>query len=697
MNERCNQILLSIINSEGYITIRQLSNMFNVSQRTIRYDLDTIDEFLTDNYCKVLIRKQKLGVRFNKDINEKNKIIKIIGNQDLSFYALGKEERINIIISEILQCRDFIKIESLVEKTQTSRATISNDIKYIKKWFKEKNIKLIVVPKKGFIVKGDEHFIRKALLEVITNSIDISTYERNPRKKQNTRFNFSLYKEVEEFFNEINLDLIKTFLEDAEKELQIILTDEAFTNLIINISYSIKRIKEGKSIIETNDSNSVIETNEFRVVRKLSKKIEDEYKIKINKEEIQVIAIELLGSSLTNCNQRISENWVEINLIVKDLIESISLLEGIDLLNDKELFLGIINHLRPAIYRMKNNIVLVNPILDEIKNKYNKIFLELKKSIYLVEESVGCRFNDSELGYLTIHFAASLERNKTIKSSKKNVVIVCSEGIGTSQMILSTVLKRFKVNIIDVTTKRYLDKVIAKSKVDLIISTIHLNTTIKTIIVSPIISKEDIEKLKNTIEEIEEEDREIKNVIETIRKSCIIKDEEKLIYDLRKLLNYENEIIIKERYKPMLKEVITENEILTNVEAKDWREAVRIGGELLLNAGKIEERYIQGMIENVEENGAYIVIAPKIAMPHARPEKGAKEIGLSLITLKNPINFGNPKNDPVSLVISLCAVDHSSHLRALSELMDILSNEENVKYILSENDSNKIIKLIKEV
>lgn len=697
MNERCNQILLSIINSEGSITITQLSNMFNVSQRTIRYDLDTIDEFLTDNYCKVLIRKQKLGVSFNKDTNEKNKIIKIIGNQDLSFYALGKEERINIIISEILQCRDFIKIDSLVEKTQTSRATISNDIKYIKKWFKEKNIKLTVVPKKGFIVKGDEHFIRKALLEVITNSIDISTYERNPQKKQNTRFNFSLYKEVEEFFKEINLDLIKTFLEDAEKELQIILTDEAFTNLVINISYSIKRIKEGKFIIETNDSNSVIETNEFRVVRKLSKKIEDEYKIEINKEEIQVIAIELLGSSLTNCNQRISENWVEINLIVKDLIESISLLEGIDLLNDKQLFLGIVNHLRPAIYRMKNNIVLVNPILDEIKNKYNKIFLELKKCICLVEESVGCEFNDSELGYLTIHFAASLERNKTIKSSKKNVVIVCSEGIGTSQMILSTVLKRFKVNIVDVTTKRYLDKVIAKNKIDLIISTIHLNTTIKTIIVSPIISKEDIEKLKNTIEEIEEEDREIKNVIETIRKSCIIKDEEKLIYDLRKLLNYENEIIIKERYKPMLKEVITENEILTNVEAKDWREAVRIGGELLLNAGKIEERYIQGMIENVEENGAYIVIAPKIAMPHARPEKGAKEIGLSLITLKNPINFGNPKNDPVSLVISLCAVDHSSHLRALSELMDILADEESVKYILSENDSNKIIKLIKEV
>ncbi|MCM0650134.1 BglG family transcription antiterminator [Clostridium swellfunianum] len=697
MNERCNQILLSIINNEDYITISQLSSMFNVSQRTIRYDLDTIDEFLRDNNCELLVRKQKLGVGFVKDINKKNKIVKIIGNQELSFYALGKEERINIMISQILQSRDFIKIDSLVEKTQTSRATISNDIKYIKKWFKEKNIKLTAVPKKGFIVEGKEYFIRKALLEVITNSIDIDTYERNPQKSQNTRFNFSLYKEVEEFFKEINLDLIKTFLENAEKELEIVLTDEAFTNLFINIAYSIKRIKEGKSIVETKNHDSIIETKEFKVIKRLSKKIEDEYKIKINNEEIKFIAIELLGSSLTNCNQRISENWVEINLIVKDFIEAISLQEEIDLLNDKQLFLGIVNHLRPAIYRMKNNIILVNPILEEIKNKYAKIFLELKKCVYLLEEALGCKFNESELGYLTIHFAAALERNKTIKSSKKNVVIVCSEGIGTSQMIVSTIVKRFKVNIVEVTTKRYLHKVIAENKVDLIISTIQLNTKIKTIIVNPIISSDDIKLLKEAIEEIEEEDREIKSFIETIRKSCTINDEERLIYDLRKLLNYKDEIMIKERYKPMLKEVITENEILTNVEAKDWKEAVRIGGQLLFKAGKIEERYIEEMIQNVEENGAYIVIAPKIAMPHARPEKGAKDIGLSLITLKNPINFGNPVNDPVSLVISLCAVDHSSHLIALSELMDILSNEEKVKYILSEMDPNKIIKLIKEV
>ncbi|WP_066895164.1 BglG family transcription antiterminator [Clostridium nigeriense] len=697
MNERCNQILLSIINSEEYITISKLSNIFNVSQRTIRYDLDTIDEFLNDNCCEVLLRKQKLGIGFVKDTNKKNKILEIIGNQDLSFYALGKEERINIIISEILQCRDFIKIDRLVEKTQTSRATISNDIKYIKKWFKEKNIKLNVVPKKGFVVEGEEYFIRKALLEVISNSIDISKYERNPQMGKNTRFNFSLYKEVEEFFKEINLEIIKMFLEDVEKDLGIVLTDEGFTNLVINISYSIKRIKEGKSIIETKNYNSIIETNEFRVIKKLSKKIEDEYKIKINNDEIQFIAIELLGSSLTNCNQRISENWVEINLSVKYLIESISLIEGVDLLNDKQLFLGIVNHLRPAIYRMKNDIILVNPILNEIKAKYTKIFLELKKYVYLVENSFSCKFNDSEIGYLTIHFAAALERNKTIKSGKKNVVIVCSEGIGTSQMILSTILKRFKVNVVGVTSKRYLDKVVAKNKVDLIISTILLNTKIKTIVVNPIISNEDIEMLKDAIGEIEEEDREISNVIETIRKSCIIKDEERLICDLRKLLNYKDEIIIKERYKPMLKEIITENEILTNIEVKDWREAVRKGGELLFKSGKIEEGYIQGMIENVEENGAYIVIAPKIAMPHARPEKGVKEIGISLITLKKPINFGNPKNDPVSLVICLCAVDHSSHLIALSELMEILSDDEKVKYILSENDSNKIINLIKGV
>jgi len=68
-------------------------------------------------------------------------------------------------------------------------------------------------------------------------------------------------------------------------------------------------------------------------------------------------------------------------------------------------------------------------------------------------------------------------------------------------------------------------------------------------------------------------------------------------------------------------------------------------------------------------------------MPHARPEAGTKKIGMSLITLRNPINFGNKENDPVKMVVCLCAIDHSTHLKAMSELVVLLGNDENVEKI----------------
>src|SRR5699024_10692681 len=114
-----------------------------------------------------------------------------------------------------------------------------------------------------------------------------------------------------------------------------------------------------------------------------------------------------------------------------------------------------------------------------------------------------------------------------------------------------------------------------------------------------------------------------------------------------------------------------------------WEEAVRYGGNLLKSEGVIEQRYIDMMIQTVKELGPYIVIAPGIAMPHASSKEGVNKIGISLITLKEPIKFGNQENDPVSIVVTLATIDHTSHLRALSELVSYLGNDKFVSKILS--------------
>jgi len=252
------------------------------------------------------------------------------------------------------------------------------------------------------------------------------------------------------------------------------------------------------------------------------------------------------------------------------------------------------------------------------------------------------------------------------------------------------------VNIVDAVAYHQVKERLKEKDIDLIVSTVPIPYEgIKTIEVNPLLTEKDIELLKDLVIKPKLQGTVINDLIKIIEKHCVIGNREKLIEDLSKFLNvasYEN---TRGVVQPVLKDLLTKDTIKLNVEAKDWEEAVRIGGELLEKSGAIEPRYIDAMINTVKEIGPYIVIAPGIAMPHARPEAGAKKIGMSLITLKNPVNFGNKENDPVKIVVSLCAIDHSSHLKALSELVELLGDENTVKTICEANDVEEVVNLIK--
>lgn len=124
-----------------------------------------------------------------------------------------------------------------------------------------------------------------------------------------------------------------------------------------------------------------------------------------------------------------------------------------------------------------------------------------------------------------------------------------------------------------------------------------------------------------------------------------------------------------------------------------WKDAVRRAGELLLARGKIRPEYIDAMIRVTEELGPYAVIAPGVALPHARPEDGALGIGLSLLVVKQPIYFGSP-NDPVYIVIGFSAIDKKSHLCILKDLAELLQLDWLVEELKRTNSSSDIKNVI---
>ena len=139
-----------------------------------------------------------------------------------------------------------------------------------------------------------------------------------------------------------------------------------------------------------------------------------------------------------------------------------------------------------------------------------------------------------------------------------------------------------------------------------------------------------------------------------------------------------------------LASAFAEHSIRVGAIALDREHAIEMAGELLVASGRSTPEYTESMIDAVAENGPYIVIAPGIALAHGRPSEAVLEVGLSLVTLAQPVDFGNEANDPVRLVIGLCATDHSSHIDIMAELATFLGDSVSVNTVLNAVDSDHI-------
>jgi PTS system ascorbate-specific IIA component len=110
------------------------------------------------------------------------------------------------------------------------------------------------------------------------------------------------------------------------------------------------------------------------------------------------------------------------------------------------------------------------------------------------------------------------------------------------------------------------------------------------------------------------------------------------------------------------------------VHVADWRSAVRAAGDALERSGVTTAGYTDRMVGVIDEFGAYIVIAPGLALAHARPGEDVLTEGLSVITLAEPVAFGHPHNDPVSVIVGLAVTNSDEHVLFVSELANVFND-----------------------
>jgi len=143
--------------------------------------------------------------------------------------------------------------------------------------------------------------------------------------------------------------------------------------------------------------------------------------------------------------------------------------------------------------------------------------------------------------------------------------------------------------------------------------------------------------------------------------------------------------------------LFNEDLVRLDISSAGWEEAVRAVGCLLVDAGAVESRYVDGMVRMVREIGSYIAMAPGVAIPHARPEEGAKRIAVAVARLEKPVVFPGKDDNPVDLIIAFSGVDNTSHLGLIKGLAGLLRDEVGLRQVRSVKDTAELVRLLRPV
>lgn len=143
-----------------------------------------------------------------------------------------------------------------------------------------------------------------------------------------------------------------------------------------------------------------------------------------------------------------------------------------------------------------------------------------------------------------------------------------------------------------------------------------------------------------------------------------------------------------------ISQLLQPSAVLLDAPAANWEDAVRTAGDLLVREGATSPEYTEAMLDNVHHNGPYIVIAPGFAFAHARPSQAVHRTAMSWLRLTEPVEFGHPTNDPVTLVVALAATDDSTHLTAMKELARVIGRKETRELIDAATTPEELLEVL---
>lgn len=613
---------------------------------------------------------------------------------------LSLNERLNILKMILYFDESGLKLSDIAGTMEIPKADVRKDLEIMSEELKKDGIKLIYENYKGYKLTGNKGNLLVKRLEIIEDII-------RELKETGDFFNSGdsgTWHSEEYFYGYIkyeNLEITRDFLELIGKELELEIHQENYNRVFsyILMLINFEELYDNKEELLTR--NFLFHTPEYLAVERILGKLfkENDRKESPKKAKLLLITDLIMGINISGLKDDIFYKWINEEAVAEEITDKISDMINLNLRGDKILITGFIDNLKFSIYRIKNDIQIINSVFkDLILNKDKNIEI-VKKAVEETEKEFKINFTEYELAAMAYLVRASIKRTK--RNNIKKVLLICGLGYGSSKILEESLKENYELDIVDVIPYYLADDLIpAYKEVDFILSTIEIHRQfevsygIPIIKINPVMQKEDFEKLAEYGIEKNKTSVSLKKLISIIENNTEIKDRQKLIDSLKN--EFEDRIINDiQKTGYTLKKLLKKENVKFIDEAENWKEAIFQSGDLLVSNKKVTSEYVQEMIELVEKHGPYIVLEEGIAMPHAGISENVLETGISLLVVNERVSLPEGRN--ANIFLSFAAKNKNDNIDIMNDLFELITKYEFIDKVSKMKNYSQLETYLEEI
>ncbi|MFB4160107.1 transcription antiterminator [Geomicrobium sp. JSM 1781026] len=457
MTSRQVAIVLYLFVQNGPVSIQAIAETINCSDKTVRNEWSAIDEYFQSHQLGRVVRKQSKGVYLDQTDEEADRLRELLSSEGAPKQTNRHDELARMLVST----RDSLTVTQLADHFYVSRSVIREDLTGVAVQMQKFGIGLERKPNVGIVITGEEKDRRSFLAELFHRSFQASG-------------------QIRDWFSPFDWAAVERVIRSIEKERNWTLTYRARTSIIVHILLSEKRIKQKFFIMMSEHDNCYPD-----YMNDLIHQLESLFNIRWKSAEKRYLFYHFQSARIELNESSSEHSFLTLTLsdstlrFTNQLMDDVTERTGYPFRNDQNLFRSLALHLEGSLIRIQQNFRMHNPLVFDVRKQYPYLFEMILQSLERLDLSLN--WHHDEVAYLTIHFQVALEHLDDRVEDPVRIAIVCPEGRSMGKL-LEAKIKQLNHSVTIVATNSE-PEYIRSAEVDLIVSTVPINSAEKPVIV----------------------------------------------------------------------------------------------------------------------------------------------------------------------------------------------------------------------